>query len=191
MTGLQLVPQGLGNPEWCRTGAQPWGLSLGCGRRDESCSDREASWSELLHSCAHAEPPDIPPTLLAQEIPYWLDLGHVLLCIAPGNFPAPCATIHLHGPTRVQEAQQLGFWFSVTKAVVLGIFSTSECFICALNAFLRQRKIKKLRSKPEDVAILTQHNFTSLRTYTEEEEGQENLWTSSFSRSRSLKISLC
>lgn len=92
-------------------------------------------------------------------------------------------------PTGVQEAQQLGFWFSVTKAVVLGVFSTSECFICALNAFLRQRKIKKLRSRPEDADILTQHSFTFLRTYTEEE--QENLWTSSFSRSRSLKISLC
>lgn len=93
----------------------------------------------------------------------------------------------------MQEAQQLGFWFSVTKAVVLGVFSTSESFICALNAFLRQHKIKKLRSKPEDADILTQHNFTSLRICTpniqcifeniqcenihssEEQEGQENL----------------
>lgn len=43
ITGLHLVPQGLGDPGWYRTGVQPWGLSLGSGRREESWLDREES----------------------------------------------------------------------------------------------------------------------------------------------------
>lgn len=166
VTGLQLVPLGIWNPECVRGRSSALGpLSWLWQKGQMLWSDAEASWSEPLHVSICVEPPDPTPTLSDQEVTRWPEMGRVLSCIAPGNLPALSAAVHLHGAMGAQEVRCLGFWFSVTKAVVLGIFSTAECFVCALTAFAGQRKNKKLRSKHGDINILTQWDFTSLRSY--------------------------
>lgn len=135
VTGLQLVPPGRQNPE------RVLGRSSALGPLSWLWqSDAEASQSESLHLGAYVEPPDPPPTLSDQEIAHWLETGRVLSCIAPGNLPALRAVVQLHGPTGAQETWRSGSWFSLTKAVMLGVLSTAECFVCALTAFARQRK---------------------------------------------------
>ena len=138
----------------CGAGAQPWGLSPSRGIREKCWSDAEASQSEPFCFGTCAEPPDPTPALSDQEITRWLEMGRVLLCIAPGNLPALCAAIQLQRLMGAQEAQHLGFWFLVTKAVMLRAFSTAERFICALTAFARQCKNKKPRSKHGDATSL-------------------------------------
>lgn len=134
----------------------PGASLLAVGEGQVPWLDAEESSFKLLHFSAHAEPPDPAPTLLDQEITCWLENGRVPLCITPGNLPAMSAV----GPRGAQEARHLRFWFLVTKAVVLGVFSTAERFVCTLAAFVRQYKNRKPRSKHGDV-LTSLHNEIS------------------------------
>jgi len=102
MTGLQLVPPRVRNPE------RVWGTSSALGLLSQPWqkgrvlwSDAEASQSEPLHFGARA---GTSPTPLDQEIARWPETGHVLSCIAPGNLPALHAGRHpasqTHGSAR-------------------------------------------------------------------------------------------
>lgn len=73
VTGLQLVPLGLGNPEWCRTGAQPWGLSGLWQKGQELVRQRsKLIWTALFLCPCRAPQIPLQPSWLRKSLNGWI-----------------------------------------------------------------------------------------------------------------------
>lgn len=161
---LQLVLRGIRNPEHTGQEVIP-GASLPAMAKGTRAGQTQKQVDLSCSTLAPVQRPQIPlePSGVRRWPTRWRWV--VSSCASLLETSQPCVLqSSFMDPL---ERKRLGVWdsvFSVTKAVMLGAFSTAEHFICTLTAFVRPCESKKPRSKHGDVNIITWGDFTFLRS---------------------------